>query len=186
MKAFGSAGLVVVMAMAACARAPERTAAATGPVAAAAPAVTDAEIAAIVVAANAVDAEMGELASARATDAAVREFGRTMTRDHRAVNEQAGALVTKLGVTPAENDVSRKLRADATVFRAELEKKSGADFDRAYMAHEVAYQRAVIAAVDDVLIPSARNAELKQTLVAVRPALVAHLEHAEQLERKLK
>jgi putative membrane protein len=150
------------------------------------PRVTDAQIAAIVVAANAIDAEAGELAAARGSDAAVREFARTMVTDHRAVNEQAGALVTRLGVTPAENDVSKKLRADASAFQAELKAKSGAEFDRAYIEHEVAYHRAVIDALDQLLIPSAGNAELKQTLIAVRPAFLAHLNHAEQIQSSLR
>lgn len=148
--------------------------------------VTDPEIAAIVVAANGVDAEIGEFAAGRASSAAVQEFARTMVRDHKAVNEQAAALVAKLGVTPAENDVSRKLRADGAAFRTTLSAKSGGEFDRAYIEHEVAYHKAVIDAVDQLLVPSAQNAELKQTLVAVRPALVAHLEHAQHIQTSLK
>ena len=154
---------------------------------AAAPApISDAEIAAVVVTANAIDAEIGDLAAQRASSAEVRAFGKTMGTDHRAVNAQAGALVNKLGVTPAENDVSRKLKADAAAFKAELEKKSGADFDKTYISHEVAYHRAVIEAVDQLLIPSASNGELKQTLVSVRPALVAHQKHAEHLQQSLR
>ena len=147
---------------------------------------SDAEIAAIVVAANAVDAEMGTLAAERAVRTDVQQFGRTMTTDHRAVNQAAGELVARLKVTPVENAVSQKLRADGTAVRAELAAKSGLAFDRAYIAHEVEYHKAVIAAVDDVLIPNATNAELKQTIVGVRPALVAHLEHAEKLLAQLK
>ncbi|MGQ0815146.1 MAG: DUF4142 domain-containing protein [Gemmatimonadota bacterium] len=162
------------LALAACASAPE-------PAATKAATVSDAEIAAIVVAANSIDAELGDLAADRATRAEVKQFGKTMATDHRAVNQAAGQLVAKLKVTPIENAVSRKLRTDANAFRAELAAKQGADFDRAYIAHEVDYHKAVIDAVDQLLIPSATNAELKSTLVSVRPALVAHLQHAEQL-----
>ena len=34
-------------------------------------------------------------------------------------------------------------------------------------------------------IPSARNAELKALLVSVRPAIVAHLEHAKHIQSTL-
>jgi putative membrane protein len=51
--------------------------------------------------------------------------------------------------------------------------------------HEVAYHEAVISAVDKTLIPSAQNAELKALLVKVRPAFVAHLEHAKHLQSEL-
>jgi putative membrane protein len=146
----------------------------------------DAEIAAIVVAANAVDADMGEWAAERATQAEVKQFGKTMAADHRAVNQAAGELVGKLKVTPVDNALSKQLRADGAAVRAKLAAKSGAEFDRAYIAHEVEYHKAVIAAVDDLLIPSATNAELKQTIISVRPALVAHLQHAEKLLAGLK
>jgi len=51
--------------------------------------------------------------------------------------------------------------------------------------HEVAYHQAVLDAVDHTLIPSAQNAELKALLVKVRPAFVAHLEHAKALQASL-
>ena len=95
---------------------------------------SDAEIAAIVVAANAVDADMGTLAAERAVRTDVQQFGRTMTTDHRAVNQAAGELVARLKVTPAENAMSQKLRTDGTAVRAELAAKSGLAFDRAYIA----------------------------------------------------
>jgi putative membrane protein len=175
LKAMVGAG---ALALAACAAAPE-------PAVKAAP-LNDAQIAAIVVAANAVDAETGDLAAERASNPAIKQFGKTMATDHRAVNAAAGELVARLKVTPAENAVSQKLTSDGATFRAELANKSGAAFDRAYIAHEVEYHKAVIAAVDQVLIPNATNAELKQTIISVRPALVAHLEHAERLLAELK
>ena len=53
------------------------------------------------------------------------------------------------------------------------------------MDHEVAYHQQVIDAVDTVLIPNAKNAELKALLVSVRPAFVAHLEHAKKIQAAL-
>ena len=147
--------------------------------------VNDAQIAAIVVVANSIDAELGELAAQRATRQDVKEFGKSMAAGHRALIESATQLVTRLKVTPAENDVSRQLRADAEKFKAELLKKKGAEFDKAYMAHEVEYHQAVIDAVDNLLVPNASNAELKQTLIGVRPAFVGHLQQAQQLLKQL-
>ena len=61
---------------------------------------------------------------------------------------------------------------------------SGAAFDRAYVDREVAYHQQVIDALDKILIPGAQNAELEALLVKVRPAFVAHLSHAKQLQAK--
>ena len=148
-------------------------------------ALSDAEIAAIVVTANSVDVQYGEIARERATREDVRQFAETMITDHTAVNENAGALVARLGVTPVPSDVSRSLAEQAEQTRAQLRTKSGLEFDRAYIDNEVAYHRAVLSALDELLIPGAQNAELRETLVSVRPAFVAHLEHAESLKTSL-
>ena len=55
----------------------------------------------------------------------------------------------------------------------------------AFIDHEVAYHQQVLDAVDKTLMPSAQNAELKSLLVSVRPAFVAHLEHAKNLQASL-
>lgn len=151
----------------------------------AAASLSDAEIAAIVVAANAIDVGYGEIARERATDERVREFAETMIRDHTAVNRSAGELVGRLGVTPQPNDVSRSLEASAAETREMLLNASGDEFDRSYIANEVAYHRTVLDALDNLLIPNATNAELKETLTGVRPAFEAHLRHAESLQQSL-
>jgi len=148
-------------------------------------AVTDPQIAAIVVAANTVDIEAGKLAQSKTKNEKVKLFADTMVNDHTAVNKSAVELVTKLGVTPEESETSRGLTASGEQARARLDSLSGEEFDREYIANEVAYHKLVIDAVDKTLIPNAKNAELKAALVNVRPALVAHLQHAEQIQAEL-
>ena len=62
---------------------------------------------------------------------------------------------------------------------------SGAAFDKAYIDYEVVYHQQVLDAIDKTLVPSASNAELKALIVKVRPAFVAHLEHAKSLQASL-
>jgi putative membrane protein len=92
-------------------------------------------------------------------------------------------LVTKLKVTPKDNAVSRKLKADAVKTQKMLRSQSAKAFDKAYIDNEVAYHKAVIAAVETVLIPQATNAELKALLQNVVPALRAHLDHALMVQK---
>lgn len=146
----------------------------------------DAEIAAIVVAANAVDVEAGKLAESMGASEQVRAFGKRMVVDHTGVNQQAGALVKKLGVTPQENETSKALMAGGADNVARLKKLKGAAFDRAYVDHEVAYHQAVLDTIDGTLVPNAKNAELKALIVKVRPAIEAHLKHAQQMQASLK
>lgn len=148
--------------------------------------VTDAQIAHIVVTANQVDIDAGKLAAAKAASADVRKFGQTMVADHTGVNKSATGLVTKLKVTPQDNDTSKALKAGGDKNLAKLEKLTGAAFDAAYVENEVAYHQQVLDALDKTLIPGAKNEELKALLVKVRPAFVAHLEHAKQIQASLK
>lgn len=159
---------------------------ATAPVPApAAGALSDPQIAAIVVAANQVDIDAGELALKKSKNEEVKKFAQRMITDHTAVNKAAVELVTKLKVTPEESDASRGLTSGGADKRASLDKLDGDAFDRAYVDNEVAYHKAVIGVLDGQLIPSATNAELKSTLVGVKPAFDAHLKHAEQVQSAL-
>ena len=144
--------------------------------------VTDAQIASIVVTANQVDIDAGKLAASKAAHADVKKFAQQMVTDHTGVNKQATELVTKLHVTPEDNPTSQSLKMGGEKNVAHLKTLKGAAFDKAYIAQEVTYHEAVLAAVDKTLIPSAQNAELKALLVKVRPAFVAHLEHAKHVQ----
>jgi len=144
--------------------------------------VNDAQIAAIVVTANQVDIDAGKLAASKGHSSEVKKFGKDMVRDHSGVNKSAVELVTKLKVTPEDNPTAMSLKKGGMENVDHLKMLKGKAFDKAYIDHEVAYHEQVIDAVDKVLIPGAKNEELKALLVKVRPAFVSHLEHAKHLQ----
>jgi putative membrane protein len=155
------------------------------PTAALAQGINDAQIAKIVVTANQVDVDAGRLAASKATNPEVKKFAQTMVTDHTGVNKQAVDLATKLGVKPEDNDTAKSLASGGQANLANLKTLKGKEFDKAYVDHEVAYHQAVLDAVDKTLIPGAKNEELKALLVKVRPAFVAHLEHAKMVQSDL-
>ena len=108
-----------------------------------------------------------------------------MMRDHHALRKAGQDLAKKLNVTPAPpaGDTSQTA---AQHWQDNLTATPKGDaWDKAYIDHEVAYHQAVLDAVDKTLIPNAKNEELKALLVKVRPAFVAHLEHAKQIQASL-
>ncbi len=147
---------------------------------------TDAEIASVGVIANQIDIDYANLAKEKSKNEAVLQFATTMANDHKAVIDQAVALVKKLGVTPQENAVGRTLLADAQATLKKLKTKRGKAFDKAYIDNEVEYHKAVIGAVEGLLIPQSDNRELKALLQNIVPALKAHLGHAEMLQKSIK
>ncbi len=146
---------------------------------------TDANIAAIVVGANNIDISAGKIALQRSQNSAVKQFAQRMVTDHTAVLNSAVALVTKLGVTPVNNQLVATLSEQSSNHEAVLRTLSGNAFDKSYIDHEVAYHRAVIGVIETQLIPSAENKELKDMLISVVPAFNAHLEHSILIQKQI-
>jgi putative membrane protein len=146
----------------------------------------DAQIAHIAYTAGQLDIAAAEQATQKSKSKDVLAFAEDMKRDHKAVNEKALALVKKLGVTPEDNGTSRTLSKQAADKRAELAKLSGDAFDKAYIDNEVAYHKAVNAALQNTLIPAAGNAELKDLLTTGLKIFQGHEQHAEHVAAEFK
>jgi len=146
----------------------------------------DAQIAHIAYTAGEVDIAAGKQALGKSQDKQVRAFAQEMVRDHTTVNDQALALVKKLGVTPQDNPTSQSLSKSGADELKRLGGLKGKAFDKAYIRNEVAYHKQVNGALSTVLIPNAKNAELKSLLQTGRKLFGEHQAHAEQLAAKLK
>ena len=151
-----------------------------------APKPTDPQIAHIAYTAGVIDIAAAKQALTKTSTKDVKAFAEDMVRDHEAVNKQALDLVKKLKVTPEDNDTSRTLSKNAAEKLAELGKLKGAEFDKAYVANEVAYHKAVDSALETSLIPNANNAELKSLLQTGLKIFQGHEQHAEQVAAGLR
>jgi putative membrane protein len=147
---------------------------------------TDSQIAHIAYTAGQLDIDAAKQAISKSTNKDVRAFAEDMVRDHTAVNKQALDLVKKLKVTPKDNDTSHALTKAAADKRAELSKFDGAEFDKAYIANEVAYHQTVNGALETTLIPSASNPELRSLLQTGLKIFQGHQQHAEEVAAALK
>lgn len=148
------------------------------------PKLSDAEVAHVAVVANQIDIDYAAIAMKKSKNKEILNFAKSMKEDHSAVIGQASDLAKKLGVTPKDNAVSQQLLSGAEKTKKELNSKSGKEFDKAYVDNEVAYHKAVISAVRDLLIPETENKELKSLLETVLPVLETHLGHAEMVQKK--
>jgi Predicted outer membrane protein len=158
----------------------------TGMAAAPAPAaLSDANIVYILDNANMLDSAAGSTAAAKGTSADVRDFGKTMMRDHHSLRKQGEDLAKKLGVRPEApaNDDS-KASYDKTMSMLNGAAK-GKDFDKAYIDNEVTYHQAVLQTATTAM-GAAQNAELKNLIQKAAPALQAHLDRAKSIQAKMK
>jgi len=149
-----------------------------------APALTDANIAAILDQANATDSAAGSVASSKGTAGDVKTFGKDMMRDHHALRKAGQDLVKKLGVTPAL-PAGDNSQATAQAWQDSLTAMpKGAAFDKAYIDHEVVYHQAVLQTAQTAL-GAAQNQELKDLITKAAPNIQAHLDHAKSIQSKL-
>ena len=147
---------------------------------------TDPQIAHIAYTAGDLDIKAAKQALKKSKDKNVRAFAKDMVKDHTAVNDKALALVKKLNVTPEDNDTSKALKKTADDKLAELAKLSGAAYDKAYVDNEVAYHKTVDDALQNTLIPSTSNAELKDLLSTGLKIFEGHELHAEHVAAEFK
>jgi putative membrane protein len=141
----------------------------------------DAQIAAITDAANKAEVEQGRLAREKAKDPRVRDFAAMMVDHHgEAIQEQQ-----KLSVEPAQSEQSKRMQDDAQDALKSLKGKSGKEFDRAYLQLQIDEHRKVLRALNDQLLPSAKDSKLEAYLENIKPKVESHLAQAERLQEEL-
>ena len=149
---------------------------------------SDRDIAAIFLAANNTDISYAQVALApgRTSNADVVSFANRMLSDHGGLNKAALELFSTAGIVPRDHTISLDFRDESAAKRDTLRERTGAVFDSTYMESEVRYHTRLLGALDSLLIPAARNGDLRAMLTRVRPAVAAHLEHATRLRAELR
>jgi putative membrane protein len=147
---------------------------------------TDVQIANIAFVTGVIDVTAAKLALVKSKNKDVIAFANDAIREHEVVNKQVLDLASKLNITPEDNETSLLLRNQAANKQSELVLLSGAAYDNAYVASEVAYHKTVSDLLETVLIPAAANSELKSLLQADLNLFQDHKQHAEHVATMLK
>jgi putative membrane protein len=118
------------------------------------------------------EVEAGRLALQKASSPAVKQFAQKMVDDHTAANAELMKLAQSKGAAPP-TELDRAHRKDMEG----LEKRSGEDFDRAYMKMQVSdHQKAV--SLFEKQAKNGKDAELRQWAESKLPTLREHLKMA--------
>jgi putative membrane protein len=147
------------------------------------PSMADADILQVFFTANSADSAVSALARTRAKSAGVKEFARTMVSDDANLNKDAQNLAQSASITGTPNDKSMAWQSEADQTLSSLKGQSGSDFDNTYLGHEVQSLQKQLDELDQNLIPSAANADLKQMLQNSRATISTHLDQARQLQQ---
>ena len=154
----------------------------TGATAAAGPnQMSEANIFALVHAANNSEIAAGQIARKQAQGAQVKAFARRMVDEHTAMDKEGRSLAERLKVTPTLTD-SSFIKEDNEGL-VDLRGRSGAEFDQTYIKQQIEAHEKTLDLVNEA-INSARSAELRQLLEKARPRIEAHLNAVKQLQEK--
>jgi len=145
----------------------------------------DLEIAHVAYTADLIDIQYAHLALGISENPEIKEFAKTMIRDHEAVNEQALELLTKLEAQPQDNFLSQDLLKGSVKIVDELSQLRGAEFDKRYAENELSYHQAVNALVADSFIPNIENPEVKSLFEAGLEIFKTHEGHAQMMVKNL-
>ncbi len=148
------------------------------------PPLNDANIAALLDEANAGDSANGNLASTKGTNAQVKEFGRTMMRDHHALRKAGQDLAKKLNLTPAPPANDTLPQAAQKMHDSLNAMAKGAAWDKAYIDNEVAVHQSVLSLLQAAQ-GAAQDTSLKALITKATPNIQAHLTKAQDIQSKL-
>jgi len=126
------------------------------------------------------EVELGKLAQEKARNEKVKQFGAMMVNDHTQANYEVKSLASQRNVSLPDSASNEKKKD-----RDDLAKKSGADFDKAFMKAMVNDHDATInlfeKASNDVKDPAVKTF-VDNTL----PKLRSHLDSAKTIQKGLK
>lgn len=145
----------------------------------------DAHIADVVVTASSIAIEASKLAQSRSSNEEIRSYAQRMVGDHTEVSQSAIELVTKLNVTLQDNPISQSLKAGGEINFARLQALRGEEFDKAYIDHKVVLYQNMLDTIDNELMPSASNYELKALLFNLFSPFSLHLDDAQKIQESL-
>jgi putative membrane protein len=125
------------------------------------------------------EVDFGKIADAKAQSSEVKEFARRMVQDHTKAGEQLTTIARAANIS-----LPRELDPDHKAMRDELDKATGAAFDRAYMQGQIVeHQKAAILLQYEIGL--GQDAQLQRYAADTLPAILEHLELAKDIWQRL-
>jgi putative membrane protein len=147
---------------------------------------SDDDIVAIVMAINKGEIDVANVAKQKSQSRDVKAFANMMINEHTTALAQENALTTSAHLTPnMSNSTVQSLTTDMNAQKDALTSKTGKDFDQTYLEQQIADHQKALDLITDVLIPAAKDAQLKAQLQALKPRVQTHLQHAQDAQQKL-
>ena len=128
---------------------------------------------------NLAEIAAGQAAVAQAATPGVKEMGQQLITDHQALDAQLTAVAQQLGVALPDAPTAEQQAA-----LAEVQTKSGQDFDTAWLYLQIQAHRQALALGEAELAGGAEQF-VKDLAAAAAPVIQRHLDHALMLAQEL-
>jgi putative membrane protein len=149
------------------------------------PALSDAQSLGVISIANSSQVEAALVAVDRAQREAVLNYAKKMRDVHAASNHDVEDVEIKVGITRAESDDSRSLKQKSDSMVAALKLANNNDFEKLYIDDQVVLHEEMVAKIDQTLLPSAQNPDVKSFLVDLRAMFADHGAEARAIQASL-
>lgn len=170
-----------------------------------------AEVMQAVTAVNEAEIAVGELALEKTQDETIRSFAEMMIADHTRLLEETQPGATTPGAGTADtmgtgtdtadaaatqpppttgtgtqgSAVIQQLEQQSQQAHSQLESLSGAEFDQAFIAQQIEAHQNALDLIDQQLLPSTQDPQVRMQLESARPVIEQHLQQAQQIQQQL-
>jgi putative membrane protein len=145
---------------------------------------SNANIVALLDAANKADSAAGAVAAKKATSADVKAFARLMMAEHHALRKAGQDLAKELGVEPKPPEHDPLAPYVASEMKALQSTPKGAEFDRTYIDNEVTIHQAVLDLANQARVTT-QTPQLKGLIEKAIPVIRKHLDQAMAIQKQL-
>lgn len=135
--------------------------------------------------ANTTEIQVCKLAARKAASPAVKRIAGKLAADHAKNRQQEQALAQKLNISLTPPTGAGASAADSTALPSDLQGKTGRDFDKAFVDHEIKDHEDNIQRIQTQLLPAASNPEVKAYLQDTLTAMRGHLASLKQVQQQL-
>jgi putative membrane protein len=135
--------------------------------------------------ANTTEIQVSTLASRKASSASFKQIAKKLAADHTKNRQEVRALAQKLNVNLTSAQGGSVTPADSAAMPADLQGKSGSDFDKAFVQHEIDDHQANIDKIETQIMPSMQNEQVKAYLQKTLTAMQSHLSSLQKVQQQL-
>jgi putative membrane protein len=135
--------------------------------------------------ANTMEIQLSRMASKQATSPAVKRVATLLVADHSKNNKEVTALAKKLNVSLTPAAGGSVTGSDSAAMPAELQGAKGAEFDRAFVQHQIQLHQNNIQKIQNQLLPAVQEPQLKAYLQKTVKGMQGHLATLEKTEQQL-